>query len=68
MSTERTITVRAPDGELTIGELRQFLAEFDKATASAAGAEAEAAEALKPSARSRMNGRLKSITVVIPGE
>jgi hypothetical protein len=67
VSAEHTITKKAVNGELTIGELRQFLADFDKATADVVDP-AGRLEALTPSARSKMNGRLKSITVVIPGE
>ena len=57
MSTQRTITVKAPDGALTISDLRAFLAEFDKATAASDG--------LKPKARVSFSGRIKSITVTV---
>lgn len=69
MATEHTITVKAQrddgrdGGGLTIARLRQFLEEFDKATADTAG---PAADALQPKARVTFGGRIKSITVTVP--
>lgn len=63
MSTEHTITVKAQrddgrDGsELTIADLRQFLAQVDPNAAN---------NALKPKARVTFGGHLKSITVTVP--
>lgn len=66
MATERTITVKAADGQLTMAELQAFLAEFDSATAQTPGPDVAAVIALKPKARVSFGGRLKSVTVTIP--
>ena len=69
MSTERTITVRAADGSLTIAELRAFLAEFDAATpdSTTPGLKPSAMNRLKPKARVTLGGHLKSLTVKVTG-
>ena len=59
MSTEKTITVKAADGTLTIAELRAFVDEAGKA-----GSEDDA---LKPKARVSFGGGIKSVTVTVPG-
>lgn len=66
MSTEHVITKRAATGDLTVPELREFLAELDKATASGDG-ETVNETALKVRVRSGMRGQVKSITVTVPG-
>jgi hypothetical protein len=74
MSTDHTITVKAQrddgrdGGELTMAGLRQFLEEFDKATADTPGPAADATEALKPKARVSFGGHVKSLTVTVPGD
>jgi hypothetical protein len=70
VSTEHQITRKAEDTNLTIPELREFLAEYDKAAASlavAAGVEAVPDWYGKVTARVTFRGGLKSITVTIPG-
>jgi hypothetical protein len=63
VSTEHTITKKAADGSgLTVTDLRDFLAEFDKAASPD-----PATEALKPKARVGFGGGIKSITVTVPG-
>ena len=59
MSTERTITVKAADGTLTIAELRAFLAELDEAARRGED------DTLKPKARVTFGGHLKSLTVKV---
>jgi hypothetical protein len=74
MATEHTITVKAQrddgrdGGGLTIARLRQFLEEFDKATADPAAPQVAlaAVNALKPKARVTFGGQIKSITVTVP--
>jgi hypothetical protein len=68
MSTEKTITVKAADGALTIAELRRFVEEFDKAAdPKPPGAGVPAVNGLKPKARVSFGGHLKSITVKVQG-
>lgn len=66
MSTEHQITKRAADGGLTIAELRQFLDEFDKTTATPEYP--VNGYGLKVKARVSFGGGLKSVSVTIPGE
>jgi len=61
VTTERTITVKAADGTLTMAELRAFVAGFDEA------AKRDQDGTLTPKARVRFSGRIKSITVTVPG-
>lgn len=65
MSLEHEITKRAADGTLTIGELREFLDEFDKATATSGPPSYTGS--FKPRARVSFGGGIKSITVTVPG-
>ncbi len=65
MSTEHQITKRAGDGSLTIAELREWLAEFDKL--GAPGSPAPLPGGLKPKVRAGFSGGIKSISVTIPG-
>jgi hypothetical protein len=65
MSTEHVITKRASDGGLTIAELRQFLDEFDKTTATPEYP--VNGYGLKVKARVSFSGGIKSISVTIPG-
>ena len=67
MSTDHTITVKAPDGTLTIAELRAFLEEFDKGTGEG-GIYPGFHDALKPKARVTFGGHVKSLTVTVPGD
>lgn len=68
MSTERTITVKASDGTLTIAELRRFVKEFDEAARpQPPGPGVPAVNALKPKARVTFGGHLKSLTVKVTG-
>jgi hypothetical protein len=63
VSTEHQITKKAADGSgLTVTDLRDFLAEFDKAVSPD-----PAAEALRPKVRAGFNGGIKLISVTIPG-
>jgi hypothetical protein len=66
MSAEHQITKKAADGTLTIAELREFLAEFDRL--GAPGSAAPLPAGLKPKVRSGFSGTIKSISVTIPGE
>jgi hypothetical protein len=66
VSTEHTITKHAADKTLTIDELRQFLEEFDKATAPEPGCTVHGVQ--KPKVRAGWGGVIKSITVTIPGD
>jgi hypothetical protein len=66
MSTEHTITVKAQRGDgsdlgvsLTIADLREFLASVEPTAANGA---------LKPKARVSLGGKIKSITVTVPGD
>lgn len=64
MSVDHEITKRASGGDLSVPELREFLAELDKAEAG----DATVNEAgLKVRVRSGFKGQVKSITVKIPG-
>ncbi|HMG61660.1 MAG TPA: hypothetical protein VK599_01815 [Streptosporangiaceae bacterium] len=65
MSTEHQITKKAADGTLTIGELREFLAEFDRL--GAPGSASPLPGSLKPKVRAGFSGGIKSISVTIPG-
>lgn len=65
MSTERTITVKAADGVLTMAELRAFVAEFDQAADGAADADGQV-RLLKVKARVSFGGGIKSVTVTVP--
>jgi hypothetical protein len=65
VSTEHVITKHAADGGLTIAELRQFLDEFDKTTATPEYP--VNGYGLKVKARRRFGGGIKSISVTIPG-
>jgi len=69
VTTERTITVKAADGTLTIAELRAFLEEFDAATpdSTAPGLKPSAANRVRPKARVTFGGHLKSLTVKVTG-
>ncbi len=60
MSTERTITVKAADGTLTMAELRAFAAAFGEAAKRGEDGE------LRPKARVGFRGGIKSITVTVP--
>jgi hypothetical protein len=64
MSLEHEITKRASDGDLSVPELREFLAELDKAGAGDATVNESG---LKVRVRSGLKGQVKSITVKIPG-
>jgi hypothetical protein len=66
MSIQHEITKRAADGSLTIGELRQFLDEFDKAAVTPEYP--VNGYGLKVKVRSGFSGGIKSISVTIPGE
>lgn len=66
MSLEHEITKRAADGTLTIADLREFLDEFDKATATSGPPSYTGT--FKPRARVSFGGGLKSVTVTVPGE
>ena len=67
MTTERTITVKAADGALTIAELRRFVEEFDQAAdPKPPGPGVPAVNGLKPKARVGFGGHVKSITVTVP--
>jgi hypothetical protein len=68
MSTEHQITRKAADGTLTIAELREFLAEFDKTATDAERPALGNGYAIRPKARVGFSGGIKSITVTIPGE
>ena len=61
MGTERTITVKAADGTLTMAELRAFIAGFDEA------AKRDQDGDLRPKARVGFRGGIKSVTVTVPG-
>jgi hypothetical protein len=65
MSTEKTITVKAADGAMTIADLRAFLDQFDKGTGEG-GVYPGFHDGLKPKARVSFGGRIKSITVTVP--
>lgn len=66
MATEHVITRKAADGTLTVPELREFLAEFDKAVDPGPGGTVNA-DGVKVKARVTFSGGIKSITVTIPG-
>jgi hypothetical protein len=66
VSLDHQITKRAADGTLTIAELREFLAEFDRATATSGPPSYTGS--FKPKARVSFGGGIKSISVTIPGE
>lgn len=66
MSTQRTITVKAADGTLTMADLRAFLDQFDKGTGED-GVYTGFHDALKVKARVSLGGHLKSVTVTVPG-
>jgi hypothetical protein len=68
MGTEHQITRKAADGTLTIPELREFLAEFDKAAGPGAPGVTVNADGIRPKARVGFSGGIKSISVTIPGE
>ena len=65
MATERTITVRATGGAMTIAALRAFLDQFDKSTGEGSVYPGFHDE-LKPKARVSLGGHIKSITVTVP--
>jgi hypothetical protein len=65
VSVEHEITKRAADGTLTIGELRQFLEEFDKPAVTPECL--VNGYGLKVKARVTFRGGLKSVSVTIPG-
>ena len=65
MSTEHQITKRAADGTLSLGELREFLAECDKL--GAPGSAEPLPASLKPKVTTGFRGQVKSITVTVPG-
>jgi hypothetical protein len=67
MSVDHVITKRAADGTLTIAELREFLAEFDKAATEAERTALKNGHGIKPKARVSFGGGIKSVTVTIPG-
>ena len=68
MGVDHVITKRAADGTLTIAELREFLAEFDKAATEAERPALKNGYAIKPKVRAGFGGGIKSISVTIPGE
>jgi hypothetical protein len=63
---EQVITVKARNGRLTVDELRQFLAEFDRAATPAPGP-LPGRNGLELKARVGLGGGIRSITVTIPG-
>lgn len=63
MSLDHQITKRAALGVLTIAELRQFLAEFDKAASPSSAPEVNGT---KIKAQVTFRGGLKSVTVTVP--
>lgn len=65
MSIEHEITKKAAEGGLTIADLREFLEEFDKATATA-GPPSHTGT-YRPKVRAGFSGGIKSISVTIPG-
>lgn len=65
MSTEHQITKKAAEGALTIAELREWLAEFDRL--GAPGSASPLPEALRPKVRTGFSGAIKSISVTVPG-
>jgi hypothetical protein len=66
VSAEHQITKKAADGSgLTVADLRDFLAEFDKL--GAPGSASLLPGSLRPKVRSGFNGGIKSISVTIPG-
>jgi hypothetical protein len=68
MGTEHVITRKAADGTLTIPELREFLAEFDKAADPGAPGVTVNADGMRVKARVGFSGGIKSISVTIPGK
>ena len=66
MSVDHEITKKAADGTLTIADLREFLEEFDRVTATSGPPSYTGS--FKPKVRSGFSGGIKSITVKIPGE
>jgi hypothetical protein len=60
VSTEKTITVKAADGTLTMAELRAFVAGFDEVAVADVDQ-----DVIKPKARVSLGGHLKSLTVKV---